>query len=424
MQVEESISKYRLKRLLDALSSKEGRGTELISLYIPPEKKIHEVMANLREEYGTASNIKSRTTRKNVQEAIEKVTQRLKLFKSPPPNGLVVFCGAIPQNGPGSERMEIYALEPPEPINIYYYRCDSRFHLEPLRELLREKESYGILLIDASQATLALLEGRRMEILGEYHSGVGGKHKTGGQSARRFERIREQEINDYFKRVAAHVDEALLKKDNLKGIIIGGPGPTKEDFIEGEYLNYLLRSKVLATVDTSYVGRSGAAEVVSKASEILRGVRYSEEKKVVQRFLFEIGHETGLGVYGESLVRRHLENRMVDTLLLSEKLTLLHVFIKCSTCGFLREELTSPDRLLKIQNEITSSKCPSCSAQSLMVAEVKDLVDEFIEIGEEAGAKIELISTETDEGVMLLKSFGGIGAILKYKPSSGLHDST
>ncbi|MEM3793539.1 MAG: peptide chain release factor 1, partial [Candidatus Bathyarchaeia archaeon] len=95
-----SIDRYRFKRLLDALASKEGRGTEMITLYIPPGRRIHEVMANLREEYGTASNIKSRTTRKSVLDAIEKVMQRLKLFRETPPNGLVIFCGAIPQNGP------------------------------------------------------------------------------------------------------------------------------------------------------------------------------------------------------------------------------------------------------------------------------------------------------------------------------------
>jgi len=49
---------------------------------------------------------------------------------------------------------------------------------------------------------------------------------------------------------------------------------------------------------------------------------------------------------------------------------------------------------------------------------VKDLIDEFIELGEKSGAKIELISPETDEGVMLLKAFGGIGAILKYRAAS------
>ena len=92
----------------------------------------------LRDEYGTATNIKSTTTRKNVQDAIVKVQQRLKLFKKVPENGLVIFCGAILQNGPGSERIEIYVITPLEPINIYLYRCDSRFHTEHLQELLQQ----------------------------------------------------------------------------------------------------------------------------------------------------------------------------------------------------------------------------------------------------------------------------------------------
>ncbi|HEX69171.1 MAG TPA: peptide chain release factor 1, partial [Candidatus Bathyarchaeota archaeon] len=129
-----SLQKYRLKKALDILANKEGRGTELISLYIPPGRQISEVMAMLRQEYGTASNIKSPSTRKNVQDAIVKVMQRLKLFKQVPETGLVIFCGALPQNGPGSEKIETYVIIPPEPIQIYLYRCDSRFHTEHLRE--------------------------------------------------------------------------------------------------------------------------------------------------------------------------------------------------------------------------------------------------------------------------------------------------
>jgi len=228
----DSVSRFRLKRTLDLLASKEGRGTELISLYVPPDRKIHEVMANLREEYGTASNIKSRTTRKNVQDAIERVSQRLKLFKEPPPTGLVIFCGAIPQNGPGTEKMEIYVLEPPGPINVYFYRCDDKFHLEPLLEIVREKETYGLLVIDGNEATLATLRGRRMEVLKEFTSGIAGKHRAGGQSARRFERIREAEVNQYYKRIGSHLGEIFGQISDLKGLIIGGPGPTKYDFQE------------------------------------------------------------------------------------------------------------------------------------------------------------------------------------------------
>ena len=102
---------FRLKKTLMTLASKEGRGTELVSLYVPPGKQISDVLNTLRDEYGTASNIKSTTTRKNVMDAIVKVQQRLKLFKEPPENGLVIFCGAIPQNGAGSERIETYVID-------------------------------------------------------------------------------------------------------------------------------------------------------------------------------------------------------------------------------------------------------------------------------------------------------------------------
>jgi peptide chain release factor subunit 1 len=411
-----STSKFKLKRLLEELFLKRGRGTELISLYIPPDRKIHEVLNNLREEYGTASNIKSRTTRKNVLEALEKVTQRLKLFKTPPSNGLVIFCGAIPQNGAGTEKMELYVIEPPEPINIYLYRCDDHFHIEPLFEVLKEKETYGIIVIDSSEATVAILKGKRMEILGEYTSGVGGKHRTGGQSARRFERIREMEINNYFRRVGVHINEIFGEIEDLKGIIIGGPGPTKHDFIEGDYLNYMLKNKILGVVDTSYVGEGGVEEVVNKSSDLLKNVRYSQEKKLVQRFLYEVGHDTGFAVYGENEIRKHLQNNSIELLLLSEKLNKKRATIKCKNCGYEEKQSIEPHELSKVEQDLMNAKCPKCLNLTLSITEIEDVIDEFINLGEKTGAIIEVISTETEEGIMLKESFGGAAAILKYKP--------
>jgi peptide chain release factor subunit 1 len=411
------IKRFKLKRTLENLASKEGRGTELISLYVPPERKIHEVMANLREEYGTASNIKSRTTRKNVQEAIERTLQKLKLFKEPPKNGLVIFCGAIPRGAPGNEKMEIYVLEPPEPINVYFYRCDARFHIEPLLEMVRERDAYGVIVIDSADAVVATVRGQRMEVLREFSSGIPGKHRAGGQSARRFERIREQAMNDYFRRIASHAYDLLNKVPGLKGLIIGGPGPTKHDFIEGDYLNYMLKEKVLATIDTSYVGEQGVEEIVSKSQDVLRGVRYLEEKKLVQKFLYEIGHETGLGVYGETQVRRYLNAGVVDLLLVSEKLNMLHVYTKCKNCGAVEDTLIQQAGLVKFEQDLLSTTCKKCNSAALFVDETKDLVDELIEIAEKQNANVALISTETDEGIMLKDSFGGIAAILRYKVS-------
>jgi len=399
------------------LADKEGRGTELISLYVPPGRRIHEVLANLREEYGTASNIKSRTTRKNVQDAIDRTSQRLKLFKEPPTNGLVIFCGAIPRNGAGTERMETFVLEPPEPINIYFYRCDARFHLEPLLAMVKERNAYGVIVIDTSDAVVAVVRGQRMEILQKFSSGVAGKHRAGGQSARRFERIREQSLNDYYHRVGAHAYELLSDIEGLKGLIVGGPGPTKYDFIEGDHLNYMLKEKILATIDTSYVGEQGVEEIVSKSGEILRGVRYMEEKKIVQKFLYEIGHETGLGVYGETQVRKYLNAGIVDTLIVSEKLNTIHVFVKCKNCGNVDDSLIPQSGFVKFEQDLLSAACKKCNSVSLAVEDRKDLVDELIEIADKQNANVAIISTETDEGVMLRDSFGGVAAILRYRAS-------
>jgi len=397
------------------LANKEGRGTELISLYIPPGKQISEVMNMLREEYGTASNIKSTTTRKNVQDAIVKVQQRLKLFKETPENGLVIFCGAVPQNGAGSEKIETYVIIPPEPINIYLYRCNSRFHTEHLQELLREKETYGILLIDATAATLAVLQGRRLEIVREVTSGVPGKTRAGGQSARRFERLREMRLQEYFRRVGEHANEVFLPIENLKGIIIGGPGPTKYDFEKGDYLNYQLKEKIIDTVDTAYVDEQGVKEIVDKAPEIMRKIRYIEERQIVQQFLYEIGHDTGLATYGEEAVRKALEAGAVKTLLLSEGLDIARVKVKCSACGYVEQQTVRGPMLASFEQSLIGKPCPNCKAPSLSIIEKQELIEDFAKLAEYTNTEVEIISDETEEGQMLKNSFGGIAAILRFK---------
>jgi peptide chain release factor subunit 1 len=412
-----SLELFRLRKTLQALASKEGRATELISMYVPPGKQISDAINMLRDEYGTASNIKSTTTRKNVQEAIVKVQQRLKLFKDPGEKGIVIFCGAIPQEGggPGSERMETYVIVPPEPIRIYLYRCDSRFHTEHLQEMLRERETYGILLIDASGATIATLQGKKLDIVREMTSGVAGKTRAGGQSARRYERLRDMQLNEYFTRVGGHANDIFLPIDTLKGIILAGPGPTKYDFEKGDYLNYQLKNKIIDTIDTAYVEEQGVKEVVEKAPEIMRKVRYIEEKQLMQQFLYEVGHDTGMITYGEAEVRRALEAGAVRTLLISENVDQWRVTVKCSACGYEEHDTVKSQNLASFEQGLVGKPCPKCKAPSLSVADKVDLIDYLAEQAEYTNTDVEIISVETEEGQMLKNAFGGIAAILRFK---------
>ncbi len=415
-----SLELFRLRKTLSALANKEGSHTELITLYVPPGKLISDAINLLRDEYGTASNIKSNVTRKNVLDAIIKVQQKLKLFKDPGEKGLVFFAGALPQEGggPGTERMEAYVIVPPEPIKIFLYRCDSRFHTEHLQEMLREKETYGIILVDASDATIATLQGKRLDIVRQMYSGVTGKTRAGGQSARRYERLREMQLNEYFTRVGAHANEVFLPIDTLKGIILAGPGPTKYDFEKGDYLNYQLKNKVLDVVDTAYVEEQGVKEVVEKAPEIMRKVRYIEEKQIMQKFLYEVGHDTGLITYGEAEVRHALQAGAVRTLLLSEGLDISRVTIKCSACGYSEQQTVKNPEMADFTEKLKSKPCPKCAAPSLGIEEKTDIVDDLAQIAELSSSDVEVISTETEEGQMLKNAFGGIAAVLRFKVQS------
>ena len=178
----DSVAMYRIRKLLSDLSNKTGRGTELVTLYLPPKKPIHEAIAALREESGTASNIKSDTTRNHVQDALTKTIARLRLYKQTPENGLVIFCGAIPgPGGPGNEVIELYEVLPQKPVSTYLYRCDDHFHLDPLRDMLREQNVVGILAVDATEAGLGIVSGEIWDVVDTMSSGVSGKTRKGGQ---------------------------------------------------------------------------------------------------------------------------------------------------------------------------------------------------------------------------------------------------
>lgn len=403
-----STELYEVKRTLQELSDKRGRGTELVSVYIPPNKQISDVVKHMREELSQSANIKSKQTKKNVQSAIEVIMQRMRLFPKPPERGLVLFVGMIPKGGPGTEKMETYVFEPPEPVQTYTYHCDSQFFLEPLQEILEDKEIYGLAVIDRKEATIAIMKGKRVDIVKTLTSGVPGKHKAGGQSQRRFDRLIELAAHEFLKRIGEHMNEAFLELEGLKGIIIGGPGHTKEDFINGDYLHHEIKQKIITTVDTSYTGEFGIREVIDKSMDVLTEIDIMREKKLVQRFLTELVDENGLASYGETNVRQNLINGAVEVLLLSEDIKSKRYYFQCPSCG------SQEEKTIKDDGEVKDKSCKNCG-ETMRVSSSEDVIGDFVTMAEEVGSEVEIISTETEEGMQLLRAFGGIGAILRYR---------
>ena len=401
--IEKSLKEYQFKKYVDQIKRLEGRGTELISVYVPPERQISDVVAYLRDEYSTSSNIKSKTTRKNVTTAIESIMSKLRYYKAPPEHGLAIFVGYVPTRGDKSD-MVSYFIEPPQSVTSFLYRCDSQFYLDPILPMLEKKEVYGLIVIDRAEATVGLLRGSRIEAIENKDSQVPSKHHQGGQSSRRYERLIELAAHEFFTKIGELASTAFLREQGLKGVLIGGPGSTKDFFYKHGYLQYQIQEKVIDLYDVGYTNEYGLKELVDKASQTLNNLEIAKEKKIIERLLVEIKKGTGLAAYGDREVTEALKQGRVDTLIISKGLRKLKFNYRCEDDG---------TELSEIAQEEKEHLCPKCGKPMVAVSQT-DLIEQYIEEGQRSDSKIELVGDESDEGALFLNSFGGIGAILRY----------
>ncbi|MDD1724243.1 MAG: peptide chain release factor aRF-1 [Methanospirillum sp.] len=416
VELDDARRKYEFKKMLERLEAKEGSGTELISLYIPPDKQIYDVTAQLRDEFGQCANIKSKQTRTNVQSAISSILSRLKYYQRPPENGMAIFCGTVNKHGDRQD-LECDVVNPPEPLNLYLYRCSSKFELVPLREMLEEKYVYGLLVIDRREAYWGFLRGNRIDPIGGTTSTVPGKQRKGGQSSIRFERLRLIAINEFYKKVGERSSEIFLSEkdffERFKGLLIGGPSPTKEEFEEGNFLHHEVQKRIIGLFDVAYTNESGLPELVDAAEDALKGQEVIEEKHLMDKFFKELVKDNALASYGEQSVRANLDIGAVDTLLLSDKLRKSRLAIKCEACGF-TEQKTVQIQAGEDADDIELGSCPKCTAP-LVLAESADIVDELTYLADQSNSKVAIISDDFEEGSQLFTAFGGIAAILRYR---------
>jgi peptide chain release factor subunit 1 len=415
-ELDDARKRYEFKKTLEKLEQQEGDGTELITLYIPPDKQIYDVTGQLKDEYGQCANIKSKQTRTNVQSAISSILSRLRYYKRPPEKGMAVFCGTIRTYGDRTD-LQCTVLEPPEPLNLYMYRCSSKFELEPLRQMLEEKIIYGLLVLDRREAYWGFLRGNRIEPIGGVTSTVPGKQRKGGQSSARFQRLREIAINEFYTKIGERSSAIFLAEkdffERFKGVLIGGPSPTKEEFEAGNYLHHEIQKRIVGLFDVAYTNEDGLSELVDAAKDALKGMEVVKEKTFMDRFLKELVKDNGLAAYGEESVRKNLELGAVDTLLLSASLRKSRLRIKCQSCGY-TEERTVSIEAGKTVKDIALGACPKCTAPLVLDEEV-DIIDELTKIADQSSAKVEIISDDFEEGSILFSAFGGIAAILRYR---------
>lgn len=353
-----------LEELVDLLGSIKGRHTELVTVLIPTGQNINLVQRQIEYEKSTAANIKSKQTRTAVTTALEMIIRKMKEFRKTPDNGLAIFCGNV-SDKEGVQDIQLWVYEPPRPLNVRLYRCDQEFVIEPLKEILETQEVYGLLVIDRQEATIGLLEGKQIKKINTFTSGVPGKVRAGGQSSQRFHRITEGLAKEFFRRIADEMKKVFFDMPRLKGILIGGPLPTKEEFLEQGELVTALKNKIIAIKDLGYTDEHGLELLVEQSQQEIAEQELIKEKNILNRFFETLGKHREKAVYGLEKTKLALERGAVEILLISKKLP--------------KEE--------KI---------------------------EFEKMAENIGATVVIVSMENQDGEQFYNLTKGVGAILRF----------
>ena len=311
--------KFKLEDFLERMKSYKARHTELITVYVPAGLDLNIITRQLEAEKSTAANIKSTQTRKNVETALDSLVRYCKQTRHPPKNGVCLFSGNVSQVE-GQDNFIVEIFEPPEELGMRLYRCDQTFVLDPLLEMLEIKELYGLLVIERKEATIGILIGKKIKVLKHIDSFVPGKVRAGGQSAQRYHRITEGLAKDFYRKIADIVKTEFFNLKGLKGILVGGPGPTKEDFLKEGNLVTALMDKVLAVKDIGYADEHGLELLVESSQDVLADQEIVHEQKVLEKFFNTLGKERDKSAYGKEEVEKALSYGAVDLLLLSKKL--------------------------------------------------------------------------------------------------------
>jgi peptide chain release factor subunit 1 len=407
-----SVKQHKLRKLIAWLSEKEGREKDCISLYIPPDMSMDEIVAILKKESDLLV-MKSERTENRFQKTLKNLIQRLKQQKEIPENGLAIFSGFSITNNPEREVLNFEEIVPPEPISKYLFEVDNHFRLEQLREMLRDQKIVGLIALDSKEAGFGLLNGEHLELLEKITSGIPGKSGKGGQSQRRYERERDMELTYYFHRIAEHATKAFLTDHKVTVLIVGGPGTTKDDFLKGDYLHYELKDALLSTVDTQFAGSEGVKEVLRKSSEALKDMCVPEEKRTVQRFLAELSKQDGLATYGIDSVLAALKKGEAKVALVTDNTDMVEKAAICKRCGLPKTLIVDKKNAQTIKQMI-STQCEKCHAIEYEVEE-KDIIDVLEDAASETDARVEVISAESEEKAKLT-ALGGFAALLRYRP--------
>ena len=407
------IQQFKVKRLIKYLDSAKGEGTSMISVIIPPGKKIADMQKQLVDQYGNAENIKDRVNRQSVQAGITSAKEKLKTYNKVPKNGLLIYAGTVLSDDGKQQKKLVIDLEPHKPINTTTYHCGNRFITDPLKELLESDEKFGFVIVDGNGCVWATLQGNARVIVSKVQVDLPKKHGRGGQSSNRFAAIREEKRAAYVKKVCETTTSCFITEDrpNVAGLVMAGYADFKTNVSESQFLDPRLKKVVVNVVDISYGGEQGLNQAIELSKGVLKDIKLVQEQNLIGKFFetLNIDHEKVIYTINDSM--KALEEGVVQKLLVYDDLDFQRVILKHPQAA---DDETIVKYMTPKELESDQAFIDPETKEEFDLVDQEAFVDWISENYKGFGAELCFVTDRSPEGSQFVKGFGGIGGFLRY----------
>jgi peptide chain release factor subunit 1 len=257
-------------------------------------------------------------------------------------------------------------------------------YIRPIVTLIEDYETLGLVILDNHRAKIYVISSGRIEDKNKIVKDIMQKHKKGGMSQARFQRLRRGAIEHFMKELSEEM-VSLFSKDNVVKIVIAGPGDAKillMDFIPNE-----LKSEILDMIDVDFDEADGC--LISRAEEAVLKDQKETGSKNVARLKEEI-LKHGLAVYGLNDIIDAVKNGHIELLLVNKGYKMRGWI--CEKCQLFDSGI--------------NDNCTNCSGK---VSEI-DVIEEIIDFAQRTDTKIEFVDDNP-----ILHELGGFGGLLRFK---------
>jgi len=347
-----------------------------LSVYLPvtPEHE-HSNQRFINSRIQTIETALQGELRTQFQETVSMVKNYL--FEKPisKERGKIIFASAT------NSLLHVYKIGLDiEPLMV----LDTSPFLLPLAKLRDDYQDYGMVLIDSQEARIFCIRSDSMMEMDRLSTNLMNKHKKGGWSQMRFNRLRKGAIKSFLHDVGKDLQKVCQQFPN-RGLVIGGPGEAKNQLVE--ILPSKMKENVLGLIDVSM--DSPLNDLMRRGDEIalederIKSIASAEKLKAAVL-------KGGLAVYGLDAVRDALDNGRVNVLIVQKDHSIPGWI--CERCQNLQMDTSD------------QNNCSRCGGPNSRV----DLVEEFYELAQRTRAEVEFVDDD------FLKSVGGVGALLRY----------